>query len=138
MTERIIITRTAVKAGEKVSTGRIFDGKTLKKFSTDIITSVKCPFYCDDLKVYYVGDKNNEKYTIIQLNSRAILIDYLTNKNTKEITGIGLDPTEEKITSSVSLHPVDSKILYSDMETISIKNITTVKGNKAIVIAIIS
>ena len=40
MEAKVIITRTAVKKGSMISTGRIYDGKSLTKLSTDILTSV--------------------------------------------------------------------------------------------------
>ena len=92
MEAKVIITRTAVKKGSMISTGRIYNGKSLTKLSTDILTSVKISYRCDDFIVYNATDKNGDKYNIIELKCRAVVTTQKIKKTNDEITGIGFDP----------------------------------------------
>jgi len=136
MAKKVIITRKAVKKGDKVSTGRIYKGNELIKFSTEILTAVEKKYYNDNLIVYNSTDKNGNNYNIIELKCRAIIISQLLKMPSKEITGIGLNPKEEKITQSVRIHPKKSRLLATDFITYNICDVTTINENHIIVISI--
>lgn len=136
MEAKVIITRTAVKKGSMISTGRIYDGKSFTKLSTDILTSVKISYRSDDFIVYNATDKNGNKYNIIELKHRAVVTAQEINNTNDEITGIGYDPIKEIISPAVSIHPTDNKLLSCDFLTYSISDVTTIKGNHITVISI--
>lgn len=135
MAANVIITRTAARKGT-ISTGRIYNGKSLTKLSTDILTSVQYSYRCENFVVYNATDKNSNKYSIIELKCSAIVTEQKIDKKVCEINGIGLDPVAKEITKSVSIHPQDFKLLSCDYYTYSINDVTTIKGRHVLVVTV--